>query len=147
MTMIPLSTSICRARRSTASAVAALAAIATMAAVTAAAAMPPSDMAASYSARAGTPADAARGERFFTAGHGREWRCATCHGAMPTSSGRHAATGRSIAPLAPAFHAGRLTDPAKVEKWFKRNCNDVLGRECTAGEKADLLAWLISLKP
>ena len=40
-----------------------------------------------------------------------------------------------------------FSDPAKVEKWFRRNCNDVAGRECTAGEKADVLAWLISLKP
>jgi mono/diheme cytochrome c family protein len=110
-------------------------------------AMPPGELAASYSARAGTPADPARGERFFVASHGREWRCATCHGALPTGDGRHAATGRAIGPLAPAFRAGRLSEPAKVEKWFKRNCNDVLGRECTAGEKADVLAWLISLKP
>jgi hypothetical protein len=29
----------------------------------------------------------------------------------------------------------RYTDPAKVEKWFKRNCTEVLGRVCTAQEK------------
>ena len=48
--------------------------------------------------------------------------------------------------LAPAFNPERFTDPAKSEKWFRRNCNDVLARECTAAEKADVLAWLISLK-
>jgi mono/diheme cytochrome c family protein len=122
-------------------------AMAAVATTTAAGAVPPAELAAAYSASAGVPADPARGERLFVTSHGREWRCATCHGAQPTGNGRHAATGREIAPLAPAFRAGRLSDPAKVEKWFKRNCNDVLGRECTTGEKADVLAWLISLKP
>ncbi|HEX7384701.1 MAG TPA: DUF1924 domain-containing protein, partial [Burkholderiaceae bacterium] len=32
-------------------------------------------------------------------------------------------------------------------KWFRRNCGDVLGRECTADEKADIVAWLATLKP
>ncbi|MFZ5549122.1 MAG: DUF1924 domain-containing protein [Pseudomonadota bacterium] len=122
-------------------------AAAALVASAAAGAVPPQELAAGYSAQAGTPADAARGERFFNTSHGREWRCASCHGARPTGAGRHAATGREIAPLAPASHAGRLSEPAKVEKWFKRNCNDVLGRECTTAEKADVLAWLISLKP
>ena len=49
--------------------------------------------------------------------------------------------------MAPAFNAERFTDAAKVEKWFRRNCNDVVGRECTAAEKADVLAWLSTLKP
>ena len=79
--------------------------------------------------------------------HGREWSCSTCHGAVPVQPGKHAATGKTIAPLAPAFDARRFSDAAKVEKWFGRNCNDVLGRPCSATEKADVLAWLISLKP
>ena len=40
----------------------------------------------------------------------------------------------------------RRTRPNKVDKWFRRNCKDVLARECSAAEKADVLAWLISLK-
>lgn len=91
--------------------------------------------------------DPAQGQQFFTVKHGREWACASCHGAMPIAEGKHAATGKPIAPLAPAFNPQRLTDPAKTEKWFRRNCNDVLGRECTATEKADVLAWLRSIKP
>jgi hypothetical protein len=83
----------------------------------------------------------------FTATHGREWSCASCHGAVPTQAGRHAATGKPIAALAPAFSPERFTDPARVEKWFRRNCSDVVGRECSAAEKADVLAWLNSLKP
>ncbi|HET9644924.1 MAG TPA: DUF1924 domain-containing protein [Burkholderiaceae bacterium] len=101
---------------------------------------------AASTAQANTP-DPARGQQFFTVKHGREWACATCHGTMPTTDGRHAATGKPIAPLAPAFNPQRLTDPAKTEKWFRRNCNDVLGRECSADEKADIVAWLRSIKP
>ena len=66
---------------------------------------------------------------------------------LPTQAGKHASTGKPIGPLAPAFNAERFTDAAKTEKWFRRNCNDVIGRECTAGEKADVLAWLLTLKP
>ena len=100
-----------------------------------------------WSAVAGAPGNAARGQAFFKTTHGNEWSCASCHGTPPTAPAQHASTGKSIAPLAPAFNASRLTDTAKVNKWFRRNCNDVLSRECSAIEKADLLAYLNALKP
>lgn len=106
----------------------------------------PEALQAAYTAQAGAAADARRGEQLFTSPQGREWRCASCHGALPTQPGRHAATGKPIAPLAPAFNPERFTDAAKTEKWFRRNCNDVLGRECSAAEKADVIAWLRTLK-
>lgn len=107
----------------------------------------PAEIESLYSAQAVTPASAVRGEALFTTRHGREWSCSSCHGGVPTRAGSHAATGKSIAALAPAFNAERFTDAAKVEKWFRRNCNDVVGRECSAAEKADVLSWLRSLKP
>jgi hypothetical protein len=107
----------------------------------------PSEMLVGYSAQAGAPAVPARGQQLFTTRQGREWSCASCHGAVPTQTGKHASTGKSISPLAPAFSPERFTDAAKTEKWFRRNCNDVLGRECSAAEKADLLSWLLALKP
>ena len=88
---------------------------------------------------------AQRGERFFNTRHVGDWSCATCHTADPRQAGRHATTGKSIAPLAPTANPDRFTNPARVEKWFGRNCNDVLGRTCTATEKGDVLAWLLSL--
>jgi len=106
----------------------------------------PADLAANYAAQAGTAPAASRGEQFFSARHGREWSCASCHGTPPTQAGKHASTGKAIGALAPAFNAERFTDAGKAEKWFRRNCNDVVGRECTAGEKADILAWLLSLR-
>lgn len=99
-----------------------------------------------WSAQAGAPGSAAKGQTFFNSKHGGEWSCASCHGTPPTAQGKHANTGKVIAPLAPAFNAKAFTDSAKVDKWFKRNCNDVLTRECSAAEKADVLAYLNSLK-
>ena len=104
------------------------------------------EQAAAYAAASATPASAARGEQFFTTRHGREWACTSCHTVSPAQPGRHASTGRPIAPMAPAFNPERFTDAAKTEKWFRRNCNDVAGRECTTAEKADVLAWLMTLK-
>lgn len=88
---------------------------------------------------------AQRGEAFFKTTHGREWSCASCHTQNPAAGGRHAKTDKPIAPLAPAANAERFTRPDKVEKWFRRNCNDVLGRECTPAEKGDVLTYLMSL--
>lgn len=102
---------------------------------------------ARWSAQAGSPGNADRGKVFFTSRHGGEWSCASCHATPPTAQGKHASTGKSIAPLAPAFNPKAFTDTAKVDKWFRRNCNDVLSRECTAVEKADVLAYLNALKP
>ena len=99
-----------------------------------------------FSTEAGRPGVVELGRQFFVKKHGGEWSCASCHGESPTRSGRHASTGKVLEPLAPAFNPKRLTDAARVDKWFRRNCKDVLGRECTAAEKADVLAWLISLK-
>ena len=102
---------------------------------------------AHWSAQAGSPGNADKGKLLFTTRHGSEWSCASCHGTSPTGQGKHASTGKWIAPLAPAFNPKAFTDTAKVDKWFRRNCNDVLSRECTAIEKADVLAYLNALKP
>lgn len=100
-----------------------------------------------WNALAAEPGQAGRGQAFFTSRHGGEWSCASCHGQPPTAAGKHASTGKTLQPLAPAANARAFTDSAKVDKWFRRNCKDVLQRECSAGEKADVLAYLIGLKP
>lgn len=89
---------------------------------------------------------AQRGEALFKASHGGDWSCASCHTGNPLNAGKHAKTGKPIAPLAPAANLERFTDGATVDKWFRRNCNDVLGRACTAQEKGDVLHYLMSLK-
>lgn len=88
---------------------------------------------------------AQRGQAFYTAKSG-ELACATCHGDSPKGHGKHAKTGKDIQPLAPAVNSERFSDAAKVEKWFKRNCGDVLNRPCTAQEKGDFMAYVLSVK-
>lgn len=90
--------------------------------------------------------DAGRGEQFFKSNHGADWSCSSCHTDDPTVEGKHTVTGKAIKPLAPAANAERFTIAAKVDKWFKRNCKDVANRECNAGEKGDVLTYLLSLK-
>ena len=100
-------------------------------------------------ARASAPAfaaSAARGEKFFHAASAKDWRCSTCHTDNPAAVGKHATTSKPIEPLAPAVNAARFARTDKVDKWFKRNCNDVLERACTSAEKADLIAYLITVK-
>jgi hypothetical protein len=119
----------------------------TLASLLPAHAITPAEQLSAYTAQTGAPAQAARGQKFFNSRQGKDWSCASCHGASPTGPGKHASTGKLIAPLAPAVNPERFADSAKTEKWFRRNCNDVVGRECNAAEKADVLAWLITLKP
>jgi hypothetical protein len=104
-----------------------------------------SELLKSYEAQSGK-ASPTRGEQFFNAKHGKEWSCASCHENPPNHDTKHIVTGKVIKPLAPSANAARFADEAKAEKWFKRNCNDVLGLECTAQEKADVLSWLMTIK-
>ena len=98
------------------------------------------------STAAGKPGNVAQGQVFFNSKQGGQWSCASCHGTPPTGDGKHASTGKAIKPLAPAFNPQVFTDSARVDKWFRRNCKDVLSRECSAAEKADVMAYLLSLK-
>lgn len=112
----------------------------------------PNDLLASYAqeAKAKNPNfqgfSAKRGEVFYKENHGQEWSCASCHTDNPANVGSHAITKKVIQPLAPSVNADRFTDPAKVDKWFKRNCNDVLKRECTTQEKGDFITYLLTVK-
>ena len=119
----------------------------------ASAATPRDDLLASYAAAAKAAApsfsgfSAARGEKLqegkFTGGKPETPSCTTCHGDNPRGAGRTSA-GKAIEALAVSVTPTRYTDSAKVEKWFKRNCTEVLGRECTPLEKGDWLSYMIS---
>jgi len=88
---------------------------------------------------------ATRGETFYKTKHGSNWSCSTCHTDNPAAQGKHAKTEKPIKPLAPSANAERFTDMKKIEKWFKRNCNDVLDRVCTPQEKGDFLTYLLTI--
>lgn len=110
------------------------------------------DLIARYTAeaRGADPAfagfSAARGETLHRTRHGSGKpdtpACTSCHGEDARAAGRTRA-GKAIEPMAVSASPTRYTDAAKVEKWFKRNCTEVLGRECTAREKGDWLAWMM----
>ena len=84
------------------------------------------------------------GKRFKDPESGEERACTTCHTNDLQATGRHAKTGKPIAPMASSVNAKRLSDPKFVEKWFSRNCKWTLGRECTPGEKASFLLFIQS---
>lgn len=110
----------------------------------------PAGLLAGYAAEAaratpGFTPSAERGQQLFS----RKWgvsqnlsSCATCHSEQPAAEGKHVVTGKRIAPLAPAANAERFSSSAKVEKWFRRNCSEVVGRECSAAEKADFIQFV-----
>lgn len=98
-------------------------------------------------ANAGFVADAQRGKALYFAEHpknGEQVSCATCHTNDARAVGRSPA-GKRIDALAPSANSERFVDRAKADKWFDRNCKQVLGRACTPAEKADVLAWLLTL--
>ena len=69
--------------------------------------------------------------------------CSTCHGEDPRQPGR-SRTGKTIEPMALSVNPGRYADAAKVEKWFRRNCKEVMGRGCSPQEKGDWLTYMKS---
>ena len=113
-----------------------------------------------------------RGEAFYREPHvvkgAGVWSCSSCHLKNPRYSVRahrtdipcrachvindwehpepETAKKRVIDPFAPSANAMRLTDAHRVETFLKLNCLLLLKRECTAQEKGDVIAWLISVQ-
>jgi hypothetical protein len=102
-------------------------------------------------AKAADPAfggfSAERGEHLFrtkfSTGKPDTPSCTTCHTTDPKKTGQTRA-GKDIEPMAASANPKRYTDQAKAEKWFGRNCNNVLGRECTAKEKGDFITFMLT---
>lgn len=92
--------------------------------------------------------DAKRGEAIFLSKHtgkkGSEMSCTTCHSTNLKKGGQNVNTNKPITALAPSVNSTRLTDVAEVEKWLRRNFNDVFAREGTALEKGDVLTYIIN---
>ena len=100
-----------------------------------------------YSAQAAKAPDAQAGQHLWFksfSGKGEFARrsCTSCHTENLKQSGRHVKTNKRIEPMAPSVNPKRLIKTREIKKWLKRNCKWTLGRECTATEKANLLAFL-----
>jgi len=99
------------------------------------------------SASAAEAGDAAQGKLLWSQTHmqkklGKAVSCASCHTANLTQAGEHLRTGKRIEPMALSVNPNRLSDPAKIAKWFRRNCKWTWGRECTSEEKQQIMAWM-----
>jgi hypothetical protein len=90
---------------------------------------------------------AERGESLFrsnfTGGKPDTPSCTVCHTKDPRNVGQTRA-GKDIDPMAVSANPQRYTDQEKAEKWFGRNCRNVLGRECTAREKGDFITFMLT---
>jgi mono/diheme cytochrome c family protein len=88
----------------------------------------------------------AAGQKLYTTVGPNQLACSSCHTDSPKNEGKHAKTNKVIEPMAPSVNPKRFSDLAQVEKWFKRNCNDALGRACTTQEKGDFMTYVLSVK-
>ena len=91
--------------------------------------------------------------------HTTQTHRATCHSSSHPWRGRVAAALAGLAlaafglpaaaaiPLAERQVLIDLYNSTSGDGWFRNNCKDVVGRDCSAAEKADVLAWLLTLKP
>jgi hypothetical protein len=90
-----------------------------------------------------------RGASFFRTEHihsdGKKVSCSTCHTSDPRNQGKTRAN-KVIEPMATIVNPQRFTDEVKVEKWFGRNCKDVLERNCSAQEKGDYIQYLVNVR-
>ena len=92
--------------------------------------------------------DSKRGEKIFTSTHigkkGKEISCVTCHTSNLNNNGENIFTGKTIESLSPKTNPNRFTQIKEIEKWKKRNFNDVYNREGTALEKGDVTTYIIN---
>jgi hypothetical protein len=99
-----------------------------------------------YAQQGGKDFNAERGKAFWLkeliSDSGDRITCGTCHGADLKQPGKHNKSGKVIEPMASSVNPERYTELEKVEKWFTRNCKQVLRRECSAQEKGDVLRYL-----
>lgn len=77
---------------------------------------------------------------------GKAIACASCHTANPADMGENIVTGKLIKPLSPVINSKRFASVKKVEKQFTKHCNDVVGSDCTAQEKGNYIAFLLTQK-
>ena len=76
---------------------------------------------------------------------GKKISCMTCHTTDPKLPGFTRANKR-IEPMAVSINPERFKEMSKVQKWFKRNCNDVYERDCTIQEKGNFTKFMMTIK-
>lgn len=72
--------------------------------------------------------------------------CRACHVVFSSQPEAHRPTRRELRALAPSANPERFSNEWRTEYWFSYNCKLLLGRECTAQEKGDLITWLLTIQ-
>ncbi|MCK9491384.1 MAG: DUF1924 domain-containing protein [Sulfurimonas sp.] len=92
--------------------------------------------------------DLKKGEEIFTSKHigkkGKEVSCVSCHGDDLSKTSKNFFTAKEIEPLSPTANSQRFSEVKTIEKWLRRNFNDVYNREGTAQEKGDVITYIIN---
>ena len=101
----------------------------------------------SYQSQGAKSGNALRGEKFWNKTFSgkapfTERSCKSCHTANLKNKGEHVRTGKILESMAPSINKSSLSKVKKVKKWFKRNCKWTTGKECSAQQKADILAFI-----
>ena len=100
-----------------------------------------------YQSQGAKNGNALRGEKFWNKTFSgkapfSERSCKSCHSTNLKNKGEHIRTGKILKPMAPSINKSSLSKVKKVNKWFKRNCKWTTGKECSAQQKADILAFI-----
>ncbi|MBE0491630.1 MAG: DUF1924 domain-containing protein [Sulfurospirillum sp.] len=87
-----------------------------------------------------------RGKEVFTSVHvgkkGEKISCTSCHNANLRDKGENVHTAKMIEPLSPSANPARLTKLKDVQKWLRRNFNDVYNNDGTALQRGDVLYYI-----
>ncbi|HEY3300300.1 MAG TPA: DUF1924 domain-containing protein [Methylophilaceae bacterium] len=76
---------------------------------------------------------------------GRKVSCSSCHTANPGDTGKNIVTHKPIRPLSPVVNPKRFADLDKVQAKFEEHCTDITGKDCAPEDKANFIAYLITV--
>lgn len=77
---------------------------------------------------------------------GKELACATCHTDDPRNKGKHSETGKVIQPMAPSVNPKRFSEINESAKGFTKHCKQVYGKDCSAQDKGNFIAYVLTFK-
>lgn len=107
-------------------------------------------LAKQYASHAKSTLSADEGKAFYTKKlvmiDGQELACATCHTDDPRNKGKHSETGKVIQPMAPSVNPKRFSEVNVSAKGFTKHCKQVYGKDCSAQDKGNFIAYVLTFK-
>lgn len=89
------------------------------------------------------------GKAFYTSKqmvNGKNIACNSCHTDNPSNKGKHSESGKEIQPMSPAVNPKRFAVLNESEKGFAKHCKDLYGKDCSAKDKGNFIAYLLTFK-